>query len=110
MNGDKRRYVLGRHDEAEGIRWTAHMCLHALPAWTTPSTASLSDHDKAIPITFVKCSKDAMFPMQFQERMIKLLGKDGSQVQLKEINAGHCPNASQPEELARLLVDILVQH
>lgn len=97
------KFFFGDMDMEEGVKWMARMTMHTMSAWTTPATA-LPEDERRVPVTFVKCLQDVVFPPAFQEVMVKLLEGEGSKVDVKEIDSAHCPNASCPDELAKILV------
>lgn len=100
--------------EAEAIKWTVRMSMQTMVSWLSP-THELDDDTKKIPVSFVKCLKDAVFPIVFQDEMIGILkgesesvGLEGD-VDVREIDSAHFPSVTRPDELARLVKDIVLQ-
>jgi len=94
--------------QAEGIKWAARATIHSGISFATPAT-ELSDYDKAIPSTFISLTKDDILPPDFQRKTIEFLKSqtETDKVQIVEMHTGHCPNASAPEELAKVIGGIL---
>ena len=61
---------------------------------------------KDVPVTYIYCERDLVIPPEIQQRFIDTIEEvSGSKVDVKRIDAGHCPNWSKPDELLKLLVD-----
>ncbi|XPS70463.1 hypothetical protein M3J09_002680 [Ascochyta lentis] len=61
---------------------------------------------KDIPVTYIFCEKDMVISPEIQQRFIDAIEEvSGSKVDVKKIDAGHCPNWSKPEELLQLIVE-----
>lgn len=90
--------------QAEAVKWAARMTVHTGISFTNPVT-ELSDYDKAIPSTFIYLARDLILPPDFQKARIELLKSQSGadKVQVVEMDTGHCPNVSAPEELAKVL-------
>lgn len=60
---------------------------------------------KDVPVTYIFCEKDLVINPETQQRFIDTIEEvSGNKVDVKRIDAGHCPNFSRPEELVELLV------
>jgi len=59
-----------------------------------------------VPITYVKHLRDRPSPPAFQDELIGRLRAMGRDPQVVEIDSGHIPAVTHPEELARILDDI----
>jgi hypothetical protein len=62
-----------------------------------------------VPLAYVKTTQDKIIPVEAQEGMLAMVrgGREVKEVEVKtwEIESGHCPNASRPEELGRVVVE-----
>ena len=56
---------------------------------------------KYIPSTYVICEDDQAVPCQYQEMFASLCGAE-----VKKCKTGHCPMLSQPEVLAKMIVEV----
>ncbi|KAF2626922.1 alpha/beta-hydrolase [Macroventuria anomochaeta] len=60
---------------------------------------------KDIPVTYIYCERDIVIAPEIQQRFIDTIEEvSGSKVDVRRIDAGHCPNWSKPDELVKLLV------
>jgi pimeloyl-ACP methyl ester carboxylesterase len=60
---------------------------------------------KDIPVTYIYCEKDMIISPEIQQRFIDTIEEvSGSKVDVKRLDAGHCPNFSKPKELLELIV------
>ena len=60
---------------------------------------------KEIPVTYIFCEKDVVINPETQQRFIDTIEEvSETKVDVKRIDAGHCPNWSKPEELVELIV------
>lgn len=61
---------------------------------------------KDIPVTYIFCERDLIINPETQQRFIDTIEEvSGKKVDVKRIDAGHCPNWSRPEELVGLIVE-----
>lgn len=86
----------------------ARATIHSSVSFMNPVT-ELSDHDRAIPSTYILLTKDEVLPPDLQNDQIEVLKSQSGadKVQVVQIQTGHCPNASAPEELAQVVGSIL---
>jgi DNA-binding sugar fermentation-stimulating protein len=47
-------------------------------------------------------------PLSFQKRFVEDVKKEGREMQTYELNTGHCPNFTAPQEVADLVAKIAV--
>lgn len=60
---------------------------------------------ETIPVTYVLCERDVVINPETQQRFIDTIEEvSGEKVDVKRIDAGHCPNWSKPDELVGLIV------
>jgi hypothetical protein len=93
----------------DGVRHAARMTTYSIPAFSNPQS-ELSAYDKAIPSTFLFCTMNQVLPPEFQLRRIEILRKQSGvdRDQVIELKAGHCPNASMPDQVAKIASDVLL--
>ena len=58
-----------------------------------------------VPIWYLVCENDAVFPTDFQERMINDAKKLGAQVEVRRTDAGHSPFLSRVDDSVKFVVD-----
>jgi len=94
--------------QAEAIKMAARATIHSSVSFMNPVT-ELSDHDRAIPSTYILLTKDEVLPPDLQNEQIEVLKSQSGadKVQVVQMQTGHCPNASAPEELAQVVGSIL---
>ena len=74
--------------------------------YTEHSTKSFGDKltypaYKYLPVSFIFCERDGTLPPDFQKKTIaRIEEQSGRKVQVFTVDAGHCPFATQPEEVA----------
>ena len=80
-------------------------CLNpSLSSWTTPCPpASWNQRDFQGRCAYIRTLKDRCFPYDIQNMIIKGTGQEWI---LRDIDAGHCPNLSQPEKLCELVIEL----
>ena len=85
----------------KGLEWVGRMSLQSSRSFTDEV---LYDSYRHIPVTYILCTRDEILPPKFQEERIEFLKEaTGGKVDTFELNVGHCPNASAPEETAELV-------
>ncbi|KAJ5659896.1 hypothetical protein N7507_006347 [Penicillium longicatenatum] len=62
---------------------------------------------REIPTTYVFTTTDLTIPLSYQKHMVAGMEAAGRQVQTFTLETGHCPNITQPEELAKIIEQIL---
>jgi len=84
------------------------MTVHTGISFANPAT-ELSDYDKAIPSTWILLTKDDIITPDFQRGRIEYLKSQSGadRVQVVEMPTGHFPNGSAPEQLAKVVSNIL---
>jgi hypothetical protein len=90
----------------EGIKLVKQFTWHSAPSFAGPCT--YAGYEDAANVAFILCEKDETIKPTFQEKMIKEAGgargkKGGSEIKVLRLGSGHCPNASQPKEVAQLI-------
>lgn len=86
----------------EGMKWARQ-----LPHQSTISFQGQLTHPgyKYIPAAYIVCEDDLILPPEFQYGMIKMIEEaSGKKVDVYSIKSGHCPNASFPVDVAKLIV------
>lgn len=59
-----------------------------------------------IPLTYIFCEKDLVIVPETQQRFIDTIEEvSGRKVDVRKIDAGHCPTNSRPEELSGLVAE-----
>ena len=89
----------------EALRWARKMPEHSTPSFreklTYPGYNDVECH-------YVVCEGDKIIPPEFQYSMIELLKKStGRDVGVHKIDAGHIPTVSQPDNLAKIIKNII---
>lgn len=86
----------------EAKDWVRKMPYHSAPSFE--GKLSYPGYN-TIPVSFIFCEKDVILPPDFQRSVIETIEKEsGNKVDVHHLNAGHCPNASAPQELASVVV------
>ena len=62
-----------------------------------------------IPSTYVFCEKDMIISPERQQEMIDRLNEEGANVRRVTLSSGHCPMLSQPEAVAKILVEAAIE-
>ncbi|KAJ4344068.1 hypothetical protein N0V95_006401 [Ascochyta clinopodiicola] len=88
---------------AEAYEHALQLPYHSAVSFQSKATqASYKD----IPLTYIFCERDLIISPEIQQRFIETVEEvSGKKVDVKRIDAGHCPNWSRPEELAGLVVE-----
>ena len=84
------------------------MTIHTGTSFASKAT-ELSELDRSIPSTYILLTEDKVLPLQFQKERVEILEKQSGKdrVSTVEMETGHCPVISAPEELADVVVNIL---
>ncbi|KAJ2971031.1 hypothetical protein NUW58_g9530 [Xylaria curta] len=87
----------------EGLRLQERFALHSAVSFTNPLThAGYRD----VPVSYLHCEEDVVIPSKIQKREIELIEKEsGRKVDVTNVKAGHCPNASVPEKVIDWIID-----
>lgn len=107
-------YFFNDLPEADAIKWTACMSMQTMASFLS-ETHELDEDAKKIPVSFVKCLKDAVFPIIFQDEMIGILKGERESVGLEgevdvwDIDTAHFPSVTRPDELAGLVKEIVLR-
>ena len=91
----------------EGRKWAGRMVDHSTAAFQEPlAYGGYNDVDEA---HYVVCTEDRTIPPEAQHGMIAGIkaSRSGGDVSVHEFHSGHTPIVSQPENLAKLLADIV---
>ena len=62
---------------------------------------------REIPVSYIFATNDMTFPMDYQNHMVAVMEAAGREVQKFTLETGHCPNITMPEELAKIVDQIL---
>lgn len=60
-----------------------------------------------IPMAYIYTLNDVAFPMHYQTTMVERIRSTGREVRTFELESGHCPTWTMPEELATLVKQIV---
>lgn len=89
---------------ALALEWANKLTIHSLPSFLGALTYPAYRH---LPVSYIFCEKDLVLSPDFQRSTIAFLegerGGEGS-VDVRTLNAGHCPNVSIPVETAGIIV------
>jgi hypothetical protein len=62
---------------------------------------------KYIPASYIVCEGDFIITPEKQQKFIeRIKTESGKEVDVHTMSTGHCPNVTQPDELARVIVRI----
>lgn len=98
-------------DDDVAVAFLYHDCDHATLAWALATRRAFVPRAvyrerielaREIPSTYIVATEDRTIRPEWQRRM----ARERLRVEPTEIAAGHCPNVSQPDRLAAILVDI----
>ncbi|KAL1878443.1 hypothetical protein Plec18167_004515 [Paecilomyces lecythidis] len=91
----------------EGIKVTQKLARHSAVSFSGQLTYAAY---RWIPIVYIVCEKDKVIPPEYQRNFIELLEKESNKpVPTISLDSGHCPNASMPEELAKVVQKAIVE-
>ena len=81
-------------------RMTQHSALSFAGELTYPAY-------KYIPTSYILCERDKTIPPSMQEKFIeKIKTESGKEVNVHKSDTGHCPNITEAEKLAHVIVEI----
>ncbi len=89
--------------EEEANKWVGLLKKQSFGALITEDVVYAGWQD--VPIWYLICEKDFVFPTDFQERMINDAKKLGAQVEVRRTDAGHSPFLSRVDDSVKFLVD-----
>lgn len=88
----------------EALAWAKKMPPHSLPSFEESlSYAGYNDVD----VAYIVLENDMIIPPAGQEAMVQFLEQQGKAVDVYRLQSGHCPNASQPQQLADIIQEIV---
>ncbi|RAL06807.1 alpha/beta hydrolase [Aspergillus homomorphus CBS 101889] len=61
-------------------------------------------------ITYIQTTLDMNVPIHYQKKMVETLEKEGKQVTACELETGHCPTFTMPEEVAKIVHELAVEN
>jgi len=99
---DRIRFCLDFTDE-EAEHWLDH-CYDDAPnmaLMTTPATSI--DSASLPPVTYIRALRSPVFPLEWQDRFAARIGPD---VRVVDIDTGHAPFYTHPQQLAALLAEL----
>ena len=89
----------------EGLKWVGRMSLQSARSFGDKSVHPAYCY---IPVSYILCTKDAVLTPKFQQERVDFLElESGMKVDVLRLDGGHCPNASMPEQTARLISDAI---
>jgi pimeloyl-ACP methyl ester carboxylesterase len=62
---------------------------------------------KDIPVTYIRTKTDSLIPPPYQDSMVETMRKEGAQVQVFELDTGHCPHESAPDEVVDIVNKVI---
>ena len=87
----------------EARKWEGLLKKQSFAALITSNNVYAGWQD--VPIWYMLCETDAVFPSNFQERMLNDARKLGAQVEVRRVDAGHAPFLSRVDDSVKFLVD-----
>ncbi|KAH7310603.1 Alpha/beta hydrolase fold-1 [Stachybotrys elegans] len=88
----------------EALRLAKQMPDHSTSSFREKLTyAGYNDVD----VYYIVCEEDKIIPPEGQQGMIQFLKSTGKDVGVFSMKCGHCPVSSQPENLSKIITDIL---
>lgn len=86
----------------EAVEWVRKMPYHSAASFTGKLTYP---GYKYVPVSYIFCEKDRILPPEFQRSCIETIEEEsGRKVDVHNLNTAHCPNASAPDELAKVVI------
>lgn len=58
---------------------------------------------KYLPVTYLHCEGDSVFPYEFQKTLVEKIRKSGRDVDVINCRSGHCPNVSNVESVVHAI-------
>lgn len=90
--------------QADALKAVRKMGPQSVCSFTEKTTFDAYRH---VPVSYIVCEKDMVLPIDWQMAKVELMNsiKKGEKVDVLRFDAGHCPNVSDPEGCARLVVE-----
>ena len=84
--------------------------MYALASAAPPQVWQTKDFEGRV--GYIKCTLDKIIPLSMQESMLEKSvaeGREGVKVEwrVKQLDAGHCPWVSKPEETAQAIMELV---
>jgi predicted esterase len=91
--------------EDEALKWANRMSEHSTPSFKEKLTyPGYNDAE----VHYIFCEEDKVIPPEFQQAMIEVIkSSSGKDVKVHNIKSGHGPTHSQPDNLAKILKEIV---
>jgi pimeloyl-ACP methyl ester carboxylesterase len=99
---DRIRFCLDFTDE-EAEEWLDHCYADAPFDALMATPAGAIDERTLPPVTYVRTLRSPVFPLEWQDRFAARIGRN---VRVVDIDTGHAPFFTHPDELAELFVDL----
>ena len=58
-------------------------------------------------IAYILCSQDKCLPPDLQKQMMENAKSGGKPVKVYQLDSGHCPNSSQPQQVVETIEEIM---
>jgi hypothetical protein len=89
----------------QGLALAKQMSWHSTPSFKEKLTyAGYND----VEVHYVVCKGDMIVPLEYQYAMIELVkASSGREVGVHELDCGHAPTSSQPDNVAKIFKDIV---
>lgn len=90
--------------ENEALVMAKQMSVHSTPSFKEKlSYPGYND----VEVHYIVCEEDKIIPAEFQYQMIELIKRSsGNEVTVHKLKSGHCPTHSQPQNVAKILMEI----
>jgi pimeloyl-ACP methyl ester carboxylesterase len=60
-----------------------------------------------IPVTYIRTKTDVLIPPPYQDSMVETMRKEGAQVRVFELDSGHCPHETAPDEVVDIINKVI---
>jgi len=90
---------------SEALLWQSRQSLQSAICYTAKAQYDAYRH---IPTIYIVCTNDLVLPLDFQRGRVEFLKSVGAkELQVVEMETGHCPNVSAVEETASTIVKVI---
>lgn len=90
----------------EAIEWGMKMSKQSVVSFSNELTYA---GYKYVPVSYIFCEQDRILRPDFQRNVIAGIEKlSGNKVDVRRLDAGHCPNVSNPVGTAKVIAEAIV--
>ncbi len=92
----------------DGIEMVKQFTMHSAPSFA--GEATYAGYQDVKNVAYIFCTEDQTLKPDFQKQMIGNIntGRGGKgECKVYDFESGHCPNTSQPEKIAKKVVEII---